>query len=104
MTNTQIIFDTSIDLMNEGIIGTTGRKITIVDVNGEEKTIPEPEPIHTFATWKALGRRVKRGERAKGKARIWKFTSKNVEGEDEPETNMFMKDAYFFTYSQTEAI
>lgn len=92
MTNAEIIFNESIDLMNQGIIGTTGRQITVLDVNGEERRINEPEPIHTFASWKTLGRKVKHGERAKAKIRIWK-----------PSKTPYMRDAFFFTYSQTEA-
>lgn len=110
MTNAQIIFSTSIDLMNQGIIGTTGRQITVRNASGEESRINEPEPIHTFATWKALGRKIRRGEHAKAKIRIWKFTSKNVNEETDDNTytveckNIFMKDAHFFTFDQTEAI
>ena len=104
MTNAQIILSESLKLMESGLIGTTGRSITLTNVNGETRTVPEPEPIHTFATWKALGRKVKRGERAKAKIRIWKFTTKNVNEDEEPTTSTFMKDAWFFTYAQTESI
>lgn len=104
MTNAQIILSNSIRLMENGTIGSTGRQITFTDVNGQSRTVAEPEVIHTFETWKVLGRRVKRGEHAKAKIRIWKFTTKNVNDNEEPTTNMFMRDAYFFTYGQTEAI
>ena len=95
MTNAQIILNTSIDLMNQGIIGTTGRQITVTDVNGLPQTVSEPEDIHTFATWKTLGRKVKHGERAKAKIKIWNYRNKK---------NIGLRDAYFFTFSQTEAI
>ena len=35
MTNAQIIFNESVRLMEEGIIGTTGLKIEVVMENGE---------------------------------------------------------------------
>ena len=95
MTNAQIILNKSISLMEAGLIGTTGRTITFTDVNGESRTVSEPEDIHTFATWKVLGRKVKHGERAKAKIKIWNCQSKN---------NMGLRDAYFFTFSQTEPI
>ena len=90
MTNAQIIFSNSIELMKAGTIGTTGRIIPITYKNeeGEEITenLPEPEPIHTFAAWKSLGRQVMKGQKAKASIMIWKHTTKTVEVEDhEPE-------------------
>ena len=110
-TNAQIIFNESIELMNKGIIGTTGRQIKVLTAAGEEKVINEPEPIHTFAKWKELGRVVKKGEHAKASFVIWKATTEHVELEDkngnkieEDSTKMFHKKAFFFTLDQTEEI
>lgn len=58
MNNAQIIFNESIDLMKDGIIGTTGRKITVeYEKDGEmvKETIDEPEEIHTYQEWKKAG-------------------------------------------------
>lgn len=111
MTNAQIIFNESMRLMNDGIIGTTGRQLTATFVNEkgveETKLINEPEPIHTFQTWKSLGRQVKRGQHAIACIVIWKHAVKTVEHEDaDPEEieRMFMKKAFFFTAGQTEPI
>ena len=64
MTNEMIIFWNAVDLMNSGLIGTTGRSVTIQDAEGNEKVLMEPEAIHTFSHWKELGYSVKKGEHA----------------------------------------
>ena len=63
MTNEQIIFTESMNLMEKGIIGNTGRKIVVENEAGEKKEIFEPEKIHTYAGWKAVGRQVKKGRK-----------------------------------------
>lgn len=115
MTNAQIIFNESVRLMNDGIIGTTGLKIEVVMENGETVSMLEPEPIHTYAAWKSLGFQVKRGETAIAKFLIWK-AGKSRQQEDaeaaaennveiSPErVRMFMKTAHFFKISQVERI
>ena len=52
MTNEQIIFQNSLQLMDDGIIGTTGRTITVENEQGEKLEMQEPEPIHTYQAWK----------------------------------------------------
>lgn len=110
MTNAQIIFNESMKLLEAGIIGTTGRSFETVNEDGETVTIMEPEPLHTFAHWKSLGRQVKKGEHAKASFIIWKqgkaYTKKNKETgeEEEKEGRMFMKKSSFFTLDQTEPI
>lgn len=118
MTNAQTIFNESVKLMKDGIIGTTGKQITITyEKDGEtvSEVINEPEPIHAFATWKALGFKVKKGEKSIAKIDIWKctvkpetMTSKDENGNDVTITedckNMFRKTAYFFTFNQVEPI
>lgn len=123
MTNYQIILNESIRLMNEGIIGTTGRKITVehekVNEDGEKEVvkeiIDEPEEIHTFADWKSRGYFVQKGQKAKAKFMIWNFTNKaskrviearkaaGKEDEESPDPHYYMKEAYFFTKDQTSA-
>lgn len=102
MTNAAIIMDESLRLVEQGILETTGEKVKTV----EGKEIELPEPIHTFQKWKQLGYSVKKGEKAIAKFPIWKHTSKMVEvdGEEEEKTNMFMKSAAFFKFSQVEKI
>lgn len=72
MTNEQIIFEARLDALKNGLIGTTGRMIT-VEIGGEKKSIPEPEDMHTFVGWKALGFSVKRGETSKATVYLWKM-------------------------------
>lgn len=50
--------------------------------------------LHTFAEWKRLGYKVKKGEKSKHKISIWKRATKKVENEkgEEVETqNYFLK-------------
>lgn len=127
MTNSQIIFNESIELMNKGIIGTTGRKIKVTyEKNGEEVTeiIDEPEEIHTFADWKRRGYYVNKGEKAIARFTIWNYSSKtskltkedadrinsiadgiNAKEGEEVQTSgrYYMKEACFFKVSQTSA-
>lgn len=61
--------------------------------------------LHTFAEWKRLGYKVKKGEKSKHKISIWKRTTKKVENEkgEEVETqNYFLKLSAFFTIDQVE--
>jgi len=107
MTNAMIIFWNSVDLMNAGVIGSTGRTLTVAGPDGEEYEIMEPEPIHTFACWKNLGFSVKKGEKAVARFPIWKGAEKVIkDGDgndtDETELKMFRKEACFFSSAQVE--
>lgn len=114
MTNNEIIFWASVDLMKEGKIGTTGRMFKGVDQKGNEIELPEPEAIHTFAAWKELGYSVKKGQHAVATIMIWKYREKkqtvemtNVETGESSEqeidvSKMFRKQAFFFSASQVE--
>ncbi|MGM9684172.1 MAG: hypothetical protein ACI3XQ_11310 [Eubacteriales bacterium] len=119
MTNAQIIFNASVDLMEKGILSGTGR---FLDVNYEDGTVGKieiPEDIHTFAGWKSLGYCVKKGQKAIAQIEIWKHTTKfldeNVQDENTAAANreineqggiqkMFMKKAFFFKSSQVEPL
>jgi hypothetical protein len=95
MTNVAIIEKESIRLVEQGVL-------QMMNIGEMEM----PEPIHTFQAWKSLGYVVKKGEKAIAKFPIWKYTSKKVEtdnGEEET-SNMFMKTAAFFKFSQVEKI
>lgn len=107
MTNAMIIFWQSVELMNAGTIGTTGRILHVETPDGDVRELQEPEPIHTFACWKGLGYSVKKGEKAIARFPIWKGSEKAVKDEDgnetdEKELKMFRKEACFFTASQVE--
>jgi len=107
MTNAMIIFWQSVDLMNAGVIGSTGRKLTMALPDGTEREIMEPEPIHTFACWKAHGFSVKKGEKAIARFPIWKGAEKAIKDDDGNDTDekalkMFRKESCFFSASQVE--
>lgn len=110
MTNAQIIFNESMELLNKGIIKSTGRFFEYEDENGEKQKMYEPEQIHTFAAWKKYGRQVKKGEHAIAKFPIWKqcksytTTDKQTGEEVEHEGRMIQKLSFFFTYEQTEPL
>lgn len=131
MNNAQIIFNESIALMKDGIIGTTGRQITIeYEKDGEKvkEVINEPEPIHTYKEWQKAGFQVQKGQKAIAKFTIWMFADKkkkltkeeadninsimiNADGSqaqegDEVKTNghYYMKEAAFFKASQVAPI
>ena len=107
MTNAMIIFWESVELMNAGVLESTGRVLTMELPDGSMREIMEPEPIHTFACWKNLGYSVKKGEHAVAKLPIWKGSEKVVKDEDGNDTEetalkMIRKEAFFFKASQVE--
>jgi len=128
MNNAQIIFNESVELMKNGLIGTTGRQITIeYEKDGEKvkETIQEPEPIHTYAEWKKAGFQVQKGQKAVASFTIWMYTDKksklskedadkinqiaegiNAQEGDEVHKNghYYMKKASFFKASQVAPI
>ena len=115
MTNEMIIYNVRCQLMDEGKIGTTGHQITVKDENGNDVTMMEPEEIHTYARWKALGFQVKKGEHAVASFNIWKCSmkhetldAKDKDGNDttieQDSKRMFHKMSHFFASSQVERI
>lgn len=109
MTNADIIFTQSQELMKQGILAPTGRTFTATIINGEgeeeEVTVEEAEPIHTYNGWKERGYQVQKGEKAIAQFTIWKHVTKKAEIEDEKdEQKMFMKKASWFKASQVAPI
>lgn len=119
MTNAMIILTESVKLMEDGVLEGTGVFIEVEDADGNKKQLEMPEELHTFAVWKSMGYSVKKGEHAIAKFPIWKYTTKMLDvNTGDPETdkvnaeinvqggksNMFMKVAAFFKYSQVEKI
>lgn len=106
ITNSQIIFNESLELLKQGILKTTGRMITFEMQDGSKKELPEPEPIHTYNGWKELGYQVKKGEHAKATFPIWKYSGqKDEEGNKVKDGGYcFQKKAFWFTFDQVEKI
>ena len=110
ITNADIIFHETMRLLEAGKIKATGRTIEVRNSEGKTLLIPEAEPIHTFAKWKELGYKVKRGEHAITKLTIWKYNTRRIhDDEADPEERIergycFQKTAHFFSASQVEPI
>ena len=106
MTNTMIILLHSADLMEQGILHGTWEYITVEDKEGNEIEMEVPEPIHTFARWKAMGYKVKKGEHAIAKFPIWKMSKgkKKADDDEEQKGRMFLKMSHFFKTSQVEKV
>ena len=85
MTNEQIIFSNRLQLMNSGVIGTTGRNIVIEDSEGRKTLTKEPEEIHTYMEWKRRGYTVRHGEKCISRLPIWKSIPLKKSGEEPQE-------------------
>ena len=109
MTNSEIIFRESCELLRAGKIKPTGRTVTVETTNGEKMTFQEPEQIHTFAAWKQIGFSVKKGEKAVAAFPIWKYRAGKTEidangDEQTGKAHMFLKVSHFFTQEQVEPL
>lgn len=104
MTNAMIIENARFELLKAGRIGSTGRMITVKDASGNTFEMAEPEQIHTFQAWKALGYQVQKGQKAVTKIVIWKHaTRKRTDPETHEvreEAHLFPKESSFFAASQ----
>lgn len=108
MKNEMIIMLESIELMKQGIIGGSGKIITIACSDGSTKEIEMPEAIHTYQRWKAMGYQVQKGEKAIAQFCIWKYTAAKLKDESEEQAqengHCFMKLSSFFKMSQVQKI
>ena len=110
MTNEQIIMNVRLQLLEKGILQSTGRQFELIDNDGNKKLLDEPEQIHTYIAWKERGYQVKRGEKAIVDIKIWKYTTRKVKEElkihdnDDTEECMFLTKAFFFKGSQVEKV
>ena len=109
MTNAMIILLKQVELVEQGILNYTGRMVTGVNVaTGESVEVPEIQPIHTYARWKALGYQVRKGEKAVASFPVWKYTKGKTKDMDEEEAQRqgycFMKNASWFTDEQVDPI
>jgi hypothetical protein len=62
------------------------------------------EIVHTFATWKAHGRIVRKGEKAIFAVPIWNHAAKTDDNGNVTKSFYYLKTAHFFAESQTDAI
>lgn len=103
-TNAEIILRESLNLVNAGILKTTGRVFVQELPDGSKVELPEPEPIHTYNGWKDLGYQVKKGEHAKASFPIWKWAGKKDEETGEESGRCWQRKAFWFTADQVEKI
>lgn len=107
LTNQMIVLTQALALAEAGKIGYAGNTLT-VEIDGEEKELREPEQIHTYARWKAMGYQVRKGERAIAKFKVWKHVAgkkKNDDSEEEKTAGrgkMILKQAAFFSFAQVD--
>ena len=105
ITNAEIIFRASQELLQKGILKPTGRVLVQELPDGSKIEVPEAEPIHTYNGWKELGYHVKKGEHAKAQFVIWKYKGrKDEETGEELNGRCFHKKASWFTFDQVEKI
>lgn len=110
ITNAMIVLEQAIALAEAGKIGYTGEIVTM-EINGEEVELREPEQIHTYARWKAMGYQVRKGEKAVAKFKVWKHVTPKKKSDDAEEKTasadrgkMFLKQAAFFSAAQVEPV
>lgn len=75
MKNEQIIMNTRVQLMRNGQLSTTGKKMTYVDADGVESQIDEPAEIHTYTGWKMRGFQVPQGTKSRIFIPTWTRTA-----------------------------
>ncbi len=106
MTNEQIIFNARCELMEQGLIGSTGRTLQYETEDGLTKYMPEPEEIHTYAFWKSnYGLVPKKGTHAIATLQIWKHDKRKKKDDEEQEVekeSLFLTKGFFFSPSQVE--
>lgn len=111
MTNTEIIMQNRVFLMEQGVLkGIEGTRMLWKDEEGE-RTVEMPEEIRTYDEWKRLGFIVQKGQHAVAKFQIWmpKKGKKKAEAEEEEQgakvpAGFYKKLAFFFTADQVKAI
>lgn len=109
MTNTEIIMQNRVFLMEQGVIkGIEGTRLLWKDEEGERE-IQMPEEIKTFDAWKKEGLIVQKGEHAVAKFKIWMPRKGKAKVEDEEQEKdapkgFYMKTAFFFSEGQVKPI
>lgn len=67
--------------------------------------LPIDYPLNTWATWKAMGYRVRKGEKCKHRVTMWRMgQKKNEQGEMVNTGKCFQKVMSLFTIEQVERI
>lgn len=110
MTNTEIIMQNRVFLMEQGVIkGIEGTRILWKDEDGERE-IQMPEEIKTFDAWKKERLIVQKGEHAVAKFQIWMPRKGKAKPDDEEQQEadapkgFYKKMAFFFTADQVKEV
>lgn len=108
MTNAEIVFLNSLDLMEIGVLKGNGIMFGYKGTDGQMHTLEMPEDIYTFGAWKKMGFAVRKGEHAKACFPVWKYIKDAGEAADDEDGDSdgkcYMKMAYFFTADQVEPL
>lgn len=109
LTNSQIILQNSLQLMEQGILKGSGEMAVQELPDGTKIEIELPEIIHTYNGWKERGYQVKRGQKAKATFTIWRYIGKKVQDEESGELaeidgKCIPKKSSWFTFDQVEKI
>lgn len=97
MTNETIIQIHRRALLDEGIIGSIGKKY-FTDAEGNRITFHEPEEIFTARAWFKRGYRVRPGEKPVATFAIWRY--KDDRSRTPVKRSYYQADADFFTIGQ----
>ena len=105
MTNSRIVMNQALELMNQGILKPSGRMFIQELPDGTQVEMPEPEVIHTYSGWKKRGYQVRRGQKAVARFPIWKHGEQvDQETGEVKDSHCFQKLAAWFTMDQVERV
>lgn len=109
LTNSQIILQNALQLMEQGILKGSGEMAVQELPDGTKIEIELPEVIHTYNGWKERGYQVRRGQKAKATFTIWRYIGKKVQDEEsgeleEVDGKCIPKKSSWFTFDQVEKI
>lgn len=78
----------------------------IIELYKAEQGLPLDMPLYTWAVWRNMGYRVRKGEKCKHRVQMWKHTERKIEQEGQERTvgRCFHKTMSLFTSEQVEKI
>lgn len=78
----------------------------IIELYKAENGLPLDMPLYTYAVWRNMGYRVRKGEKCKHRITLWKHTERKVkqDGEEKAVGRCFHKVVNLFESNQVEKI
>lgn len=76
----------------------------IIELYKAENGLPLDYPLYTYAVWRNMGYRVRKGEKCRHRVCLWKYGEKKIEQEGQERTvgRCFHKTVSLFEMSQVE--